>query len=487
MRLIGRLFLALVVAIGILATIVIIRTVNFAPPKGAPVDLASGPEINPDIAARHLSEAIQFKTVSHQNPADDDRAEWEKQRSWLITAYPKFHSVAKREVVGDGALLYTWTGSDASLAPMILMAHQDVVPVAADAASLWTSPPFSGAIVDGQIWGRGTLDDKGSLIAVMEAVEALAAQGATPKRTIIIASGQDEEVGGTGAAAIAKLLADRGIKAEFVLDEGLVVLKDNPISGSPAAMIGVTEKGYATLRVSAKAAGGHSSSPPKDLAVRTLAQAIVAITNHPFPMTVKGTMLEGLEQLAPMAPFTTRMAIANAWLFEPLIIKAASATPSVAASLHTTIAPTMLEGSPKENVLPSTAVARINYRLAPGTSIDAVMERARDATRNLDVELAWDREPTAASAVASTDSAAYRTMAALSRDLFGAPSAPAIMIGGTDGRRMEGLTTNIYRFLPIKLKLTDTTMYHGQNEHISVEDLANACRFYGRLMATMAF
>ncbi len=481
-----RLFSLAILLVGLLASYLVLRTMNFVPPKGAPVELALAVQIDANRAAQHLSEAIRFQTVSHQNPADDDQSAWLGLRAWLINTYPKFHAIAKREELPNGALLYTWSGTDPGLPPIILMAHQDVVPVAKDAESLWKAPPFSGAIMDGAVWGRGSIDDKGSLIALMEAVETLAEKGTTPKRTVMIVSGQDEEVGGTGATAVAALLEQRGIKAEFVLDEGLVVLGQHPLSGTPAALVAVTEKGYATLRLTARAAGGHSSSPPPNTAVGSLAKGIVNITAHPFPMTLKGPMLEGLLQIAPQADFVTRMAVVNAWLFEPLIIKAASKAPSAAAGLHTTIAPTMLEGSPKDNVLPSAAIARINYRLSPEDSVDSVFERAREAVKGLDIDLQWEPGASGASAVSSTGSLGYRTIAALNQEIFSAPSAPSVMIGGTDGRKLEPVAKDVYRFLPVELSLTDTAMYHGQNEHISIDSLAKASGFYARLIATTA-
>ena len=174
------------------------------------------------------------------------------------------------------------TPQTASLSPIILMAHQDVVPVTEGTEKDWKYPPFAGQVADGAVWGRGTIDDKGSLVALFEAAEALTAQGFAPKRTIYIISGHDEEVGGTGAKAAADLLASRKVKALFTLDEGSVVVTDAPVINGPAIMIGIAEKGYATLKVTAKATGGHSSMPPADLASISLAKAMVAI-NEPRP------------------------------------------------------------------------------------------------------------------------------------------------------------------------------------------------------------
>jgi carboxypeptidase PM20D1 len=472
-------------ALSLVAAGLVIRTETFDPAKPASPNLAPPILVNADQIAAHLSAAIKFKTISHQNPSEDEAAPFEGLRDFISATYPKFHNVAKRELIAGGTLIYTWAGSDASLTPIILMAHQDVVPVAADAENQWQAPPFSGEIRDGSVWGRGTLDDKGSLITLLEAAEALAAQGFVPKRTIMIISGHNEEVSGAGAGAAAALLEQRGIKAEFVLDEGMIVMGDHPLTKKPAALIGVTEKGYGTLRVTARAAGGHSSSPPEDTAVRTLAKAIVAITDHPFPMDINGPFLDGLRQVAPDAPFFSRMAIANSWLFEPILIKAAAASPAGAASLHTTIAPTMLQGSPKDNVLPSAAIARINYRLSPVTTGDDILARAKSAVGTLPVDFDFEVAPRPPSRISSTTSPVYGAMTGLIGELFQAPTASTIMIGGTDGRQFEGIAKDVYRFLPIELLSKDVSMYHGQNEHVSVEGLGKMTQFYARLMVTM--
>jgi carboxypeptidase PM20D1 len=209
-------------AIAILAAVVGIRTATLKAPDADLGGVKLAPEVPIDAAqaAGRLSQAVQFRTISHQDPAEDDRSQWDAQRSWLVQAYPRFHAVATREIVGDGALIYTWKGSDPSLEPVILMAHQDVAPVADETLSQWKAPPFSGAIRDGAVWGRGSIDDKGSLVALMEAAEALAGQGFKPRRTILIVSGNNEEVVRKvgGAKAIADALQARGVKAAFALD-----------------------------------------------------------------------------------------------------------------------------------------------------------------------------------------------------------------------------------------------------------------------------
>lgn len=270
-----------VVAVG--AAVVAVRTVTFKPPTEAAlasVKVADTIAIDNARAAQHLSEAIRIPTVSHQDPAQNDPAQWEALHAWLANAYPAAARAMTRTVVAERTLVWQWQGSDPGLAPIILMAHQDVVPVAEGTEKDWRHPPFSGEIAEGAVWGRGSIDDKGSLIAIFEALDALAAHGFAPKRTIYVVSGQDEEAGGTGAVAAAQWLKARGVMALFTIDEGEVVLSDYPAAKGPVALIGVAEKGYATLRVTARAVGGHSSIPPKETGVITLARALIAISRH---------------------------------------------------------------------------------------------------------------------------------------------------------------------------------------------------------------
>ena len=234
---------AAVLAVG---GIVLIRTATYKPAAVADVSgikVAAPVKVDLDQAAAHLSQAIQFQTVSHQNKADDQPAEWDRLQAWLTTTYPLSHAAMSRQVVGGKTLIYTWKGSEPALAPIILMAHQDVVPVTPGTEGDWKHPPFAGQIADGAVWGRGSIDDKGSLISVSESTETLLKAGFKPRRTVILVSGHDEEVRGIGATAAADALKAAGIKGQLVLDEGMAVVKDNPVTGGPVALIGIGEKG----------------------------------------------------------------------------------------------------------------------------------------------------------------------------------------------------------------------------------------------------
>ncbi len=489
MKTLQRLGLATIGILGLLAAIVAIRTATYGRTLGPDlrhVELAAAVPVDVERAARHLSAAVRIRTVSHQDPRENDRTEFERFLAWLAATYPAAHAAMSRELVADLTPVYAWPGKDPSLPPIVLMAHYDVVPVAPGTEGNWKYPPFEGAIAEGAVWGRGSIDDKGSLVALFEAIDALAAQGFAPRRTVMILSGHDEEAGGSGAHAVAELWRARGTRPLFALDEGLAVVTDPPVLGRPAALIGVAEKGYATLRVTAPAQGGHSSAPPPATGVAVLASAVLAIVSHPFELRFAGPGADMIRALAPGASTLVRMAVANEWLFRPLLTRQTAATPAGAAMLHTTIAPTMLRGSPKENVLPQDATAWINYRIAPGQTAADVMNRARAVTRGFGVELGWQGRAYDPPPVSSTDSASYRTIAALASDGGRLPVAPALVIGATDSRFLAGIARDVYRFQPIVASLGDLEMIHGTNEHLTLDNLRRMTDFYARLVATEA-
>ena len=486
MKLAAKIGLGAAGAAALLAGVVVVRTLTYQAPGAdlSSVPLAPPVAVDADAAALRLGQAVRIQTVSHQDKAEDRPEEWDKLHAWLQTTYPAFHKVAQREVIGTRTLLYTWKGSDPALAPIVLMAHQDVVPVTPGTEKDWRYPPFDGVVADGAVWGRGSIDDKGSLIGLFEACEILAAQGYQPKRTVILLSTEDEEVGGTGAEAAAALLKARGTKAEFVVDEGLAVLKANPVTGTPLALIGIGEKGYGTLTVTAPAPGGHSSAPPKTTGVVTLSKALVNISEHPFPMSLDGPGGAMLKTLAPQAKFPVRMAVANEWLFRPLLISQVGATPAGAALMHTTIAPTMLKGSPKENVLPQDATAWINLRLAPGDTSEAVLAHIREGAGDVPVKIAWAKPPKEATALSSTSSFGWKVLAGLAADEAKAPVSPGLVTAGTDSRALSPVAKDVYRFSAAVFDLDGFTMIHGTNEHLTVDNLKRIIQYNARLIVT---
>jgi carboxypeptidase PM20D1 len=477
---------ALAALLVLLIAVILIRTAVWKPPAARAASGVAPPvSVDVDAAAQRLGQAIRFQTVSNQDPARNDWSQWDRLHDWLRTSYPHAHAAMTRQDLGR-TLIWTWKGSDPALRPMVLMAHQDVVPIDPQTLGQWRHAPFSGEVAEGAVWGRGSLDDKGSLIGLMEAADALAAKGFNPRRTIYIVSGHDEEVLGSGAASAAAWFRQQGITPEFVLDEGMLGLTSDPINHKPIVLIGVSEKGYATLRVTAHGPGGHSSAPPDETAVQVLAKAVDRIASHRFPLSFSGPGADTIRALAADANPATRTLIANDWLFGPLLASKLGSFPAGAALLRTTIAPTVLQGSPKENVLPQTATALINYRLHPRDTLQSVMARARGDVRGLNVELAWTSTAVNASPVGSTTTRAWSVISTLAAQEAQARAAPSLFTGATDGRRMSIVTRDISRFLPVIMEQKDIEMFHGVNERLTLPNLKRMIGFYERLMLTEA-
>lgn len=483
-RIARRVALALGAAVLLLAAVLVARTLMFrsvqldVPPSTLPVDGR--------VVAERLGAAIRFATIS--GPHGEGDAPFLAFHRWLGETYPKAHRTLLREVVDDVNLVYTWGGADAALPPVLFLAHQDVVPVEAGTEGDWTRPPFSGAIAPcgdepgDCVWGRGAIDMKAALVGLFEAVERLAAEGYKPTRTLVFAFGADEEVGGAGVAAIARLFAERGVRFAWTLDEGLLVTDGlMPGIARPVALIGLSEKGYTTLELLARDAGGHSSMPPPMTAVDRLARALVRLDERPFPRAIDGAVAEMFDRVGPEMGFGARLAFANRWLFEPIIVGQLAGSPSTNALLHTTEAPTMLAGSVQENVLPQVARAVINYRIHPRDGVDAVLARVRETVDDPQVEVrrlegASHLEP---APVASADSAGHRTIEAAIRASWPeAAVGSGLFIATTDTRHVVGLADDSYRFHPVRMKPGDGARIHGTDERMRVADLPALVRFY---------
>lgn len=448
------------------------------------------PELNLDkeATAQHLSSAIQIETISHEDPADNVAENFEKLHKLLEKTYPHVHKTMKREVVGQASLLYTWAGIDPSLEPVLLAAHQDVVPAEETSLSQWTYPPFSGQVADGFIWGRGTLDIKSQLISLLEAADNLIANGYQPERTVMFGFGSDEEVLGIGAKAIVALLKERGIRLATMVDEGGCIY-DGIIPGlnGLAATVGVAEKGYLSLKMWVDAEGGHSSTPSVATSTGILIRALDKLVAHPFPAKV-GMVSKMFEKLGASASPVMQVAFANLWLLGGVVKKQLLSSNETAATIRTTTAVTILKGGVKDNVIPGHAEAVVNFRLLPGESIALVCERIRRIINDDRVQFeplrgnAWEASP-----VSPDDSPAYQHIASTTREFFpGIPCAPYVMLGGTDARNYYGICDNVYRFSPYVMTPADLARIHGLNERISVDAFALMVDYFYRLIPRWA-
>jgi carboxypeptidase PM20D1 len=439
-------------------------------------------------AAESLAAAIRARTVSGYDDPDLNADQFRALHAHLQARYPRVHAALQREVVGGLSLLYTWRGTDPGLPAIVLMAHQDVVPIAPNTESKWQAQPFAGEIKDGFVWGRGAWDDKSNLIAQLEAVEMLLGTGFQPQRTLHLVFGADEEVGGErGAAQIARRLQERGTKVEFVVDEGLLIVEGIiPGLNKPTALIGVAEKGYVSVDLRAEAAPGHSSIPPAlpgQSAIGRLAGGLARLDRNPLPVAVGGVADQMFDTLAPEFDGLNRYVLTNRWLLGPVVNAQLTRSPSTNATLRTTTAMTVIAGGDKDNVLPGVATATVNFRLLPGDTPATVVEHVRRTIADDRIEITTPRGGREASQVSSTTDIGYRTIERSVRELFpGTVVAPGLMVGGTDAKHFEGLARNVYRFSPVRASAEDLARFHGTNERISVANLADLIRFYHRLI-----
>jgi len=479
-----NIILAAVALVVVLAALALINTFTRTSRQ---IAVAAAPKVTVDEqgAAGRLAEAIRFRTIS--NIFDPDRAAGplRAMQAHLAAGFPAFHAATTREVVGTYSLLYTWPGSDPAAKPIALLAHQDVVPVAPGTEKDWQYPPFDGVVADGFIWGRGSWDDKGNLYAMLEAAEALAKAGFRPQRTIYFAFGHDEEVSGTrGATAIAALLKSRGVKLDFVLDEGLLIT-EGILKGldKPLALIGVAEKGYATLVLDARATPGHSSMPPRETAIGMMSTALSHLENARLPMQIRSTVAEMFATIAPEMSGFNRVVLSNLWLFKPLLLREFEKSGSTEATVRTTTALTIFNAGDKDNVLPGHAEATVNFRLLPGDTQASITDHVRNVVANDRIAIKPYPGNTDPPPVTGTASAAYRALNTTIREIFpDALVAPGLMVAATDSRHYADVADNIFRFSPVRANSEDLKRFHGTNERLSIANYADMIRFYRRLL-----
>lgn len=468
------------------AAVLLFRTLRYRSLQGNATGNVVEIAIDERAAASRLAASLTFPTISTQDPTQVDSAAFYNLHSYLETTYPLVHSNLERQVVSNLSLLYTWEGSDRALNPVVLMGHLDVVPVIPGTEADWTQPPFGGVIADGFVWGRGAMDDKCGVLAILEAVEALIRDGYHPPRTIYLAFGHDEEVGGDdGARVIADLLAERASQGfALVLDEGGAIAEGlMPGLDGPVAIIGIAEKGGVDLELRVEGEGGHSSMPPEHTNIGILAKAITRLEEDQFPATLDGAALSMFRYIGPEMEFLPRLTLANLWLFKPLVERELLASPQTAAMVRTTTAATIIEGGVKSNVLPIQATAIVNLRILPGETVESVTERVRQVINDERVQVSGTgRDP---SPVSDPESPAFRMVTSTLRQVVPDDDlvvSPYLVMGGTDARYYSQSSANVYRFLPAIVDESDIARAHGTNERLSVENFATSVRYFYQLI-----
>ncbi|MBL4684012.1 MAG: M20 family peptidase [Nannocystaceae bacterium] len=475
------------VLLGVLGTLLLVLLTRAALMRPSASDHSpklSLPSIDPDAAVARFAAALQIPTISVTDTHGDPET-FRQLHALLQREFPRVHAELSRRTVNEFGLVYRWPGTDDTALPILLLAHMDVVPIEPGTEQDWGQPPFSGAVVDGEIWGRGAMDDKTAVMAIMESVEALLAEGFVPERTIVLAFGHDEEIGGrNGARAIAKTFADAGMRFELILDEGGVVV-DGSIPGVtvPVALIGVAEKGYASLELVAVSDGGHSSMPASDGVVARLSRAVRRLDEHQMAARLDGPTRTMLETIGPHMPFGMRIGVANLWLLKRALIAVMLGKPPGAASVRTTTAPTMFEAGTKDNVLPQHGRAVVNFRILPGDTVESVIAHARAVIGDPSVEVQCLGECWDPSEPSPTDTHGYAQLKRSILQTFGDLAvAPYLVVGATDARHYQHLGVGTYRFLPLLLLEEHRSRLHGTGERIKVEAYLQAIRFYSDLL-----
>ncbi len=473
------------IILGLLAlflAVILIRAALFRPARQAEVTPGSV-ELNPEKIIADMADMVRCKTVSYRDHSLEDPAEFQKFRDLLAERFPKVHSACSLEHIGRNGLLYRLPGQTQN-EPVVCMSHYDVVPADTQA---WEKPPFSGELADGCIWGRGTLDTKGTLCGIMEALEALLAQGYTPKQDIYLSFSGEEEIDGDSCAEIVTYLQQKGVKPLLVLDEGgAVVEKIFPGVTEECAMIGIAEKGGVNLNFTLQSAGGHASTPPRHTVLGQLSRAVTRIERKPFKMQLWGPAAQMFDTLGRRSSFALKILFANLWCFRPVLdLVGRLSGGEMNAMMRTTVAVTRMQGSDAYNVLPPKAGFGVNMRLLGKDTIDSAITYLKKVIKNdkIEIELVSGNNPSICS---DTHCKGWELLHDAVRQTW--PQAvvtPYLMMACSDSRHYCRISDRVYRFSAMRLSKAERGMIHGHNERIPVETLLKTVEFYTHLFRSL--
>ena len=472
----GYILLALVC---LFLAVILIRAAMFRP-KAQPVVEAEKVEFDEQAAVDALSALIRCKTISYHDHSLEDDAEFEKLISILPGLYPKVFETCSFQQLPDRALLLRWPGKKQDN-PSVMMSHYDVVPV--DEAK-WEEPPFAAVIKDGCLWGRGTLDTKGTFNAVLSAANHLIAQGFQPENDMYFAFSGGEEVNGKGANNIVQYFVDQGIEPALVVDEGGAVV-ENVFPGVkvPCGLIGIAEKGMMNVRYSVQSNGGHASAPKPNTPIPVLAKAVQKLEQHPFKMRMNAPAAQMFDTLGRNSTFLYRMIFANMWCFGWVIdLLGRKSGGDINALVRTTVAFTQAQGSDARNVIPTEASVVSNMRLNPEDNVASAKEYLVKTVNDpmVDVNVLESFEP---SRVSEINCPAWdKVSSAVAETWNGCIVSPYLMVQCSDSRHYGRISNHVYRFSAMDLTTEERRTVHGNNERIRLETISKSVEFYIRLM-----
>ena len=459
--------------------VILVRTLRFTP-KAQPAAKPEAVEFNSQAAIDALARLIRCKTISYSDHSLEDDAEFEKLISLLPGLYPKVFEACTMQRLPDRALLLRWPGKKGD-APSVMMAHYDVVPVDEEK---WEKPPFDAIIEDGHMWGRGTLDTKGTFNAIFSAANHLIAQGFVPNQDVYFAFSGGEEVNGKGAPNIVQYFVDHNIQPALVVDEGGAVV-ENVFPGvkQPCGMIGIAEKGMINAQYRCTSNGGHASAPKPHTPVGLVARACTRMENHPFKMHITAPVAAMFDTLGRHSSFLYRMIFANLWCFGWVLdLLARSSGGDMNALLRTTVAFTQMEGSSARNVIPTDARMVSNMRLNHADSVESALAYLKKTVNDPQIEITAleSQEP---SRISQVDCPAWDTVASAVAETWpGCIVTPYLMVQCSDSRHWGRISDKVYRFSAMDLTTEERRSIHGNNEKIRLETIGKAVEFYIRLM-----
>lgn len=416
----------------------------------------------------HLSRILQFATVSFCQDKEFPAEEFLALHQYIKSTYPRVTALMELEVIDEYTLLYRWRGKGEG-APIMLMAHQDVVPAEETG---WEHAPFSGDVADGCIWGRGAIDMKCQLAAILESCDRLIKEGFIPQNDVYLLFTHNEEgQNETGAQETAKLIRERGIRFRFILDEGGYAFYGERYGMKwDGIHVSLCEKGYADVLVYAEDLGGHASTPPKHTALGRVCRAVAAMEAHQPAPFLNAANRALFKAIAPHTSASERR------------IKAFENDPNKNALIRSTVTPTMMHGSDAPNVLPSRASVNLNVRLLPGQTIEEILEGIRAAVKGIEVnvEVVKATPPTP---ISDSEGKDYEMIVnALNQVYPELAVVPSIMTGATDSRFFVENADNIYRVSPFACTKRLLHTMHGANERIEEDSYISGIGFFETLL-----